>query len=58
MGDTWADGVMGKRTTASGDTRKSSYYSRTPLNPYPFGGLLGYWLEELRLKKKVFGGMG
>jgi hypothetical protein len=27
-------------------------YSRTPLNPYPFGGLLGYWLEELRLKKR------
>ena len=29
-------------------------YSQTPLNPYPFGGLLGYWLEELRLKKKGF----
>jgi hypothetical protein len=28
-------------------------YSRTPLNPYPLGELLGYWLEELRLKKKV-----
>ena len=27
-------------------------YSQTPINPYPFGGLLGYWLEELRLKKR------
>ena len=27
-------------------------YSQTPLNPHPFGGLLGYWLEELRLKKR------
>ena len=33
-------------------------YSQTPLNPYPFGGLLGYWLEELRLKKRFFLGMG
>jgi hypothetical protein len=28
-------------------------YSRTPLNPYPLGGLLRYWLDELRLKKRL-----
>ncbi|KAI0280901.1 hypothetical protein BGY98DRAFT_932343 [Russula aff. rugulosa BPL654] len=34
----------------------SKWYSRTPLNPYLFGGLLGYWLEELRLKKRFLEG--
>jgi hypothetical protein len=57
-------GLKGVLCRARGDKnnerekRKERTYSRTPLNPYPFGGLLGYWLDELRLKKKVFGGMG
>jgi hypothetical protein len=41
--------IAGLRAIGRGDVLLL-IYSRTPLNPYPFGGLLGYWLEELRLK--------